>query len=1039
MELTKGLVEDVRAGRVVLLLGAGASAGAQDEKGQGPPLGNALRDRIVDKFLADNFKERNLAVVSDLAINEQDLFRVQDFVADQFRRLQPADFHKELASFRWRAIATTNYDQIIEMAYRQNENRIQELVPILSDEYRVDEKLRSQDQLALLKLHGCITITHRKDLPLILTIDQYSTHRENRTQVFNRFEGLASEYPVIFVGHRLEDTDVREMLRRLTSSIATRPRYYLIDPNCEDIETRFWESKKVTVLKGTLQDFLNILKSEIPAEVRPLLKLVNAGHPIRQHFKADDELPSRIERMLEEEVEYIHSGMNYEKGTPSAFYRGFDLKWYPVREDLDVRRRLVDTLLTDVIIRSEDDRPFIAELYGIRSEAGSGKTVLLRRLAWESATEADVLVLYVRKYGSPNPDDLSELVRLTSKRLFLLWDNAADHVAEIGKLMTYARQKNLPITVITAERANEWNMSCDRLDQFLADSFELRYLNEDEVKTLAQLLEVHNCLGPNLRDKTLEQRVSELKARAGRQLLVALHEATMGAPFEDILQNEYENLRPLKAQQLYLTVCVLNRLRTPVRAGFISRVHDIPLEEFNVQLFKPLAQVVEVNSRNATGDYYYLARHPEIAQIVFTRMLSDQTDRFNEYIRIIDNLNLSYNTDLESFRGLLKAKSLHDSFPAYQDVKAIFDKAMLIGAKEAYLYQQRANYERIRPDGNLRLAEDYLHHARELDPRDPSITHTLAEIYRSHAEKAKTKLKRQRFREEARSLIRPLIGNHKQDQYAQVTMVKLGIDEVRDLLEQGDAADREIDAAIREVDRLLEKGLQSHPGDQYLHTAEADFSALVSDNERSFAALQNAFIANPRDPYIANRLARLHQGKGDSQSAKDTLAKALEANRGDLRLNFQFAEILRATGELDTDVLTYYYERSFTPGDRNYEAQFWFARFSFESTDEKRVIKSKETFRLLRTVTMPHAKRILIKDLSHDNNGTRIFHGTVERIDSTFGRIRRDGTGDLIFAHANGVEEQCWKSLRQGGRVTFSIGYNFGGPNAVEVDLSSKY
>ena len=225
MHLTQTLIEDVKAGRVILFLGAGATAGAKDEADNGPPLGTSLRDILADKFLEGKFKDRSLAVVADFATSEQDLFRVQDFVADQFKALRPAPFHKELTSFRWRAIATTNYDLIIENIYRENDQSLQELVVMYSDEDRLDEQLRSQDQLALLKLHGCITITHREDLPLILTIDQYSTHRNKREYVFQRFEAMASEYPVVFVGHKLEDTDIREMLRRLTSSDASRPRY----------------------------------------------------------------------------------------------------------------------------------------------------------------------------------------------------------------------------------------------------------------------------------------------------------------------------------------------------------------------------------------------------------------------------------------------------------------------------------------------------------------------------------------------------------------------------------------------------------------------------------------------------------------------------------------------------------------------------------------------------------------------------------------------------------------------------------------------
>jgi hypothetical protein len=89
-----------------------------------------------------------------------------------------------------------------------------------------------------------------------------------------------------------------------------------------------------------------------------------------------------------------------------------------------------------------------------------------------------------------------------------------------------------------------------------------------------------------------DERRKELEEHAGRQLLVALHEATLGIPFETIPVDEYHHITPFEAQRLYQTVCVLNRLNVPVRAGLIARVHGIPFEEFKHRFFAPLEHVV---------------------------------------------------------------------------------------------------------------------------------------------------------------------------------------------------------------------------------------------------------------------------------------------------------------------------------------------------------------------------------------------------------------------------------------------------------------
>ena len=1036
MKLPSGLLEDIKSGRVLLFLGAGASAGALDDQGGGPPLGEDLRNRIVDKFLSPSFRKRSLAVAAELAISERDLNEVQEFVASQFKKLKPADFHEELTTFKWRAIATTNYDQVLEKAYHSNSSRAaQSPVVILSNEDRVDEKIRSDDHVAILKLHGCVTVTQRKDLPLILTVEQYVTHKHNRDYVFQRFEGWAREYPVVFVGTRLEDSNIREILLRLTNSRLSRPRYFLVSPDLSDVEIRFWEGNRVTGLPGTLQEFVGELTTQVPEAVRPLITRVPSSDPIRRKFVGDVDVPPNVEALLRTDVEYVHAGMPSGDGEPSAFYRGFGLGWYPIREGLDVRRRLTDTLLTDVIARPDEDRPSVSDFYVVKAAAGTGKSVLLRRVAWEAATQADALSLWVRPYGEPSSDDLMELHRLTGRRLFLHWENAASHIGPMIRLLSFARSKRLPLTVISAERVNEWNMSCSDLSQFVSDDFQLHRLSETEIDVLVTLLESHGCLGPNLRDKSHAERVDEFVRVADRHLLVALHEATMGPPFADILQNEFEKLRPQKAKQLYLTVCVLHRLRTPVRAGLISRVHDIPFEAFREQLFSPLEHVVEVQTHHRSGDHMYTARHPEIAQIVFTRMLSDKDDRLNEYLRIIHKLNLSFDTDRDSFRGLLRARALHDLFPDYQDVRTIFQKAEEVGGREPYFFQQRANYERIRPDGNYDDAEEFIRIARELDPRDETIKHTHAAILRAKAERADKPLVRQKHRDEARSILRELKSARPSDEYTRVTLVRIAIDELKEMMARDQVTDRELDETVRQVDRTITDALQQHPDEQYLHTAEADFSALIADDTRSLRALQRASKANPRDPFIANRLARALLRRQQPDLARGILKVALESSRGDMRLNFQYGEVLRVTGEPDPERLAYYFERAFTPGDRNYEAQFWYARFAFQVGDDRHQKKSREVFRALRNASMSHDRRVEVRDHLNDANGqVQVFQGALEQLEESYGRIRRDGLGDLVFVHSSQVRDDVWSIVNRGDRVCFAIGFCFNGPVATHLE-----
>jgi hypothetical protein len=134
MDLPTDLVYQARNGRLVLFLGAGASKGALNTQGKDAPLGTELRDLIVKRFLTEKHASDNLAWVAELASSTADPFRVQDFIAEQFSDLKPAPFHHLIPTFRWRGIATTNYDRLVEIVYDASPQAVQSIVPFLSKE-----------------------------------------------------------------------------------------------------------------------------------------------------------------------------------------------------------------------------------------------------------------------------------------------------------------------------------------------------------------------------------------------------------------------------------------------------------------------------------------------------------------------------------------------------------------------------------------------------------------------------------------------------------------------------------------------------------------------------------------------------------------------------------------------------------------------------------------------------------------------------------------------------------------------------------------
>jgi hypothetical protein len=423
--LPGALVETIRRGEAVLFLGAGASRGALSDNGSVIPTSPGLAKALSDRFLGGEDADRPLAVVTELAVSETDLLTVQTFLRELFIHFHPAPFHKLIPTFRWAGLVTTNYDLIVEESYTTT-GALQKPVPFLRNTDRIEQRMRDPDSVALLKLHGCIAHYSETDVPLIMTIDQYVTHKRGRDRLFNRFRDLASEYPVVFVGHALEDSDLRQALMDVSSDVDSRPRYWVVAPTASDRQSRFWESKRISTLPISFEAFLGELEGALPKGLRGVFT-PTATHPIQHRVtKVGRHLSTELLSFLQNDAAYIRADISTTSVNPKEFYRGFDGGWGAIQQNLDSRRHVTDTVLSDAILVEDVDRPNTTDVYVLKGYAGSGKSIMLRRIAWEASVTFGKLCLYASPGARLPFAVLSELSELVGERIFLFVDHPVD-------------------------------------------------------------------------------------------------------------------------------------------------------------------------------------------------------------------------------------------------------------------------------------------------------------------------------------------------------------------------------------------------------------------------------------------------------------------------------------------------------------------------------------------------------------------------------------------------------------------------------------
>ena len=1035
MEIPKILVDQIREGQALLFLGAGASRGASHRSNQQLPVGKELGAMIAKKFLGEEFVDRPLDQIAELAISETDLYTVQKFIADIFYEFYPADFHELIPKFMWVAIATTNYDLIIERAYDAVKDKLQQPVVFKKNGERIEQRLKAPNSLIYLKLHGCITDTNDSNIPLILTPEQYITHKKGRSRLFERLENLAYEFPLLFIGHTLSDPDLRAILLDLAELRDAKPRSYLVSPNVTSADKRLWENRKIHVIEKSFQAFLLELDNSIPEHARILSTLIpREEHPLFRRCQVSNKIrPSEsLTSFLTKDVDYVHKGIKTTVIDPKAFYKGYFIDLSPIINELDVRRLISDDIMSEVLLTGEEDRTERQEFYLLKGHAGSGKSVILNRIAWDASVEYDRLCLFVKPFASPDYEPLAELYNLCKDRIFLFVDPVDEYLDLIEEFIHRSRKDKLPLTIIGAERHNEWNISCENLEPYLTHTYELEYLTEKEIRDLIGLLSRHKSLG-YLEELKPQERQKALSKKAGRQLLAALHEATLGKAFTDIVFDEYQSIASRKAQSLYLTVCILHRLGIHTRAGVISRVHAIPFAMFQDELFKPLEFVVFALKNELIMDYVYRSRHAHIAEIVFERVLVQPEDRYDEYMRIIAALDVDYNADREAFKKLVSARQLLDLFKDPQMIGQVYEVAKKRFPENPWLMQQEAIFEMNCPGGSMDRATSLLQQAHKLAPYNKAIAHSLAELSSKKADKASKPLEKKKFRQESRKIALEIISGDALTSPAYHTLIKVGIDELSELLDQADQAT--VERKIKDVEKTIAKALQFFPDDPYILASESKFSELIDRHPQAFESMRRAFKRNKRNAYIAARLAKMYEERNEMEQAIGVLENCVEASPSNKYINFRLGMLMTKLPGSNKAEIKHHLRRSFTEGDSNYVAQFWYARFVYLENDYDEAYKIFDRLRdaNLDTRVKKEPRGVVVED------GRPVrFYGTVSKLESSYGFIIRDGYQDKIFAHCLYTSNLEWESLKSQKRVTFELGFNYRGPFAVNIESEEK-
>ena len=208
-------------------------------------------------------------------------------------------------------------------------------------------------------------------------------------------------------------------------------------------------------------------------------------------------------------------------------------------------------------------------------------------------------------------------------------------------------------------------------------------------------------------------------------------------------------------------------------------------------------------------------------------------------------------------------------------------------------------------------------------------------------------------------------------------------------MDEGQSArvDDRVLTMIKEIEGILRDGLRKFPGDSHLLALESQFAKAMDDEPRATAAMEKAVEHNPDDGLMVRRLARHYAKKGDAERASAILSRCLDASPTDQKTAFQLARTLDRQGQADKQAqIRMLLRRSFTPGDSNYEEQFWYAKHEFLYGDAD---AAEEAFDRLKAANVPFSdKRRIRGEVSDEGGSPTVLHW--EDLSSVLGILFRE-------------------------------------------------
>lgn len=592
------LKSQISRGEPILFMGAGFSTEAFDINGENVPGSKqlskelwqiAFRDQEYDNTasLGDTFysaKQRSLSRVSELigsrlSIDSQSL----------------PEFYKFWFSIPWTRCYSLNIDDLEQAVLRKFS--LNRSVISISATSQKKKGAQTANNLDVVHLNGGVW----DDLSdLTFSAVDYGIRLTQPDAWWEKCIADIMSRPVVFVGTALDEAQLwqyvqyrqqkgKEGVREL------RPGSYLVCPDLNRARQTILKELNIDWVPMTAREFAQSILAECTSESE-------LGHA---ELRAKLNLENR--RSIPQLISELSAG---EQAVKTEYLMGAEPTWNDIRSGIAIEREVdvdVYKYAKEALQVREISKPLL-----LTGTAGSGKSTSLMRLGLKLTAEA-VPVYWVDEQSNIETAPLGGLIRRTEGPVAIFVDDA-----DLWGYLINDWARELPIIhpgvlLALAIRSSKVDsvLGPAILKEIPPQEIPMPHLADADIEALVTVLEKENRLGV-LKGISREKQIEAFRKKAGRQLLVAMIEATSGKRFEEKAAEEFSELSPL-SRQLYAIICLVSSQRYTLDREEILLANGRSDNESLNELEKLVKRSIVVRDGKLNG---YRARHRVIADLV---------------------------------------------------------------------------------------------------------------------------------------------------------------------------------------------------------------------------------------------------------------------------------------------------------------------------------------------------------------------------------------------------------------------------------------